>query len=658
MNSPVLPFSAPIRLPTLPWRFTCTVFAAVLLACGRTASAEDDDSLPSTEELKKLSLDALMSIDVTSVSKQTEKLSKTASAIQVITAEDILRSGASSLPEALRLASNLQVAQVNSHQWAISARGFNASAANKLLVLVDGRTVYTPLYSGVFWDVQDTLLEDLDRIEVISGPGATLWGANAVNGVINVLSKSSKDTQGWLVSSGGGTELEHFVGARYGGKLAPDVHFRVYGKYFGRDSALLSSGAGAANDWRMGQGGFRLDWDASNTNLVTVQGDIYRGHIAQPGANADIDVNGGNLLTRWSHTISDTSNFQLQLYYDRTHRNLRGLFSEDLDSYDLDFHHRFPLGDRHNIVWGLGYRLIVDDIVNTPVLAILPSQLSRQWFSGFVQDEITLVPERLHLTLGTKLEHNDDSGFEYQPSGRLGWLIDSRQTLWAAVSRAVRTPSRIDQDFFAPGTPPYFILQGGPNFVSEELLAYELGYRIQPHPRLSLSLATFYNDYDNIRSTEQVTPPLLRPVILANGQEGESYGAELTADFRPTDYWRIRAGYTALHVRIRAQPGSTDTSRGSGEANDPSHQLSIRSSIDLPWNLEFDTGFRYVSELSGSNVPAYSELDVRLGWRPTPQVEFSIIGQNLLNDSHPEFGAAASRQQIERSVYGKVTLRF
>ena len=597
-----------------------------------------------------------MDIEVTSVSRRPEKISETASAIQVVTQEDIRRSGATSLPEALRLASNLQVAQVDSRQWAISARGFNSTTADKLLVLIDGRAVYTPLYAGVFWDVQDTLLEDIDRIEVISGPGATLWGANAVNGVINITTKNSKDTQGLLLLGGGGTELRDFAGVRYGGALATNLHFRVYGKYFDRDSTVLPSGRDATNDWRMGQGGFRLDWDASDANLLTLQGDLYDGRIVQP-ARDDISVGGGNLIGRWSHTISEDSDFKLQLYYDRTHRDIPGTFSEDLDTYDVDFQHRFPLGQRHDIVWGLGYRLINDEVGNTPGLAFLPARVSRQWFSAFLQDEIALVKDRLHLTLGTKIEHNDYTGFEFQPSGRLAWKLSERQTLWAAISRAVRTPSRIDRELYSPATPP-FVLAGGPNFVSEEVLAYELGYRIQPHRRVSLSIAAFYNDYDNLRSVEKVNPPTNFPLVLGNGQKGESYGAELTADYRVTDWWRLRAGYTPLHVRIRPKPGSTDTSFGSSESHDPEHQVFLRSSMDLPGNFEFDASFRYVTRIANQAVPAYAEMDVRVAWKPTARLELSIVGQNLLHDHHAEFGAVTTRQEIERGVYGKVAWRF
>jgi iron complex outermembrane receptor protein len=641
---------------------SAAAFAALgLLVCAGYGVAQTPEALSSPSALKKLSLEQLMDVEVTSVSKRAEKLSETASAIQVITGEDIRRSGASSLPEALRLASNLEVAQVDSRQWAISARGFNSTSANKLLVLIDGRAVYTPLYAGVFWDVQDTMLEDIDRIEVISGPGATLWGANAVNGVINITTRSAKDTQGLLLLGGGGTELRDFGGFRYGGALASNVFYRVYGKYFDRDSAVLPSGQDATNNWRMGQGGFRLDREDSDVNLLTLQGDVYSGRIAQAGLD-DTAVSGGNVLGRWTHRMSLDSDFKLQFYYDRTHRFVPGTFTEDLNTYDADFQHRALLGERNDIVWGLGYRLLDDKVGNTPALAFLPAKVSRQVFSAFGQDEIALVKDRLHLTLGTKIEHNDYTGFEFQPSGRLAWNVSQGQTLWGAISRAVRTPSRIDREFYAPGSPPFVVLVGGTNFVSEELLAYELGYRLQPIQRLSLSLAGFYNDYDNVRSVEQLSPPAPFPITLANRQRGNSYGAEFTADYRATDWLRLRAGYTELQIHIRPKSGSTDVSKGSVESSDPNHQFFLRSSLDLPGHFQFDAALRYVTHLANQGVPAYAELDARLAWEPIPKLEFSIVGQNLLHHRHPEFGAQtgpmAAPQDVERGVYGKALWRF
>jgi iron complex outermembrane receptor protein len=628
-------------------------FVLVLLA--EPALAQQPDS--AAQALKRLSIEQLMNLEVTSVSKRPERLVQTASAIQAITQEDIRRSGASSLPEALRLASNLQVAQVDSRQWAISARGFNSTTANKLLVLIDGRTVYTPLFSGVFWDAQQVPLADIDRIEVISGPGATLWGANAVNGVINVITKDAKDTPGLVLSGGGGTELPGFGTARYGGALGSGARYRIYGSRFARDPSALPNGQDAPDDWHLGQGGFRLDWDASTDSRVTLQGDLYDGRIDQlsPG---DITVSGGNVVAKWARTISETSNLTAQLYYDRTNRDIPGTFGEALDIYDVELQHQARMGARHDLVWGLGYRLMNDNVANTTALAFLPAHAARQWFTGFVQDEIALVPDRLHVALGTKVEHNDYTGFEIQPSGRVNWTLNPSATLWAAVSRAVRTPSRIDRELFAriSISPPSF-LAGGPGFDSEEELAYELGYRHQ-RGSLALSGATFYSRYHGLRSLEQLNPPAADTIVIGNGQDGEAFGAELTAAYVLTSRWRVRAGYTELRVHIWPNPGSTDTSRGLTESQAPDRQFFVHSSVELPAHLWLDVGLRAIGEIARRQVPAYSELHARLSWQPTPKLDLSVVGQNLLHRRHTEFGAPAARREIERGVYGLVEWRF
>src|SRR5881396_2635459 len=637
---------------------TSLVFTLGLVCLGRPGFAQQPDSAVSAEALKKLSIEQLMNLQVTSVSKRPEPLSQTASAIQVITPEDIRRSGASSLAEALRLATNLQVAQVDSRQWAISARGFNSTTANKLLVLIDGRTVYTPLFSGVFWDVQEVPLADIDRIEVISGPGATLWGANAVNGVLNVITKDVKDTQGLLLSGGGGTEQCGFGTVRYGAVLGSRARARIYGRGFGRDATTLPNGQDAADDWHLWQGGFRMDWDAATVNRVTLQGDLYDGRIGQPNAG-DVAVSGGNVMAKWSHTVSDESNLAGQLYYDRTHRDIPGTFGEDLDTYDVDLQHRARVGTRHEVVWGLGYRLINDRVVNSSALAFLPAHVARQWFSGFVQDEMTLVPNRLQVALGTKIEHNDYTGFEIQPSGRVNWRLSPSRTLWAAVSRALRTPSRIDRELFARVSPTSF-LAGGPGFHSEEELAYELGYRHQQRS-LALSVATFYSRYHGLRSLEQVYVNPLAPdtVVIGNGQDGESYGAELTADYRVTDRWRLRAGYAELRVHVWPNPGSTDRSGGASESHTPDRQFFLNSSVDLRADLRFDAGLRAIDDITNQQVPAYAELNATLTWQPTSNLDLSLVGQNLLHRRHVEFGApGATRREIERGVYGAVAWRF
>jgi iron complex outermembrane receptor protein len=637
-------------------RRTAIFLLASLTVWVGSATAQLQPALPSPSTLGALTVEQLMDIEVTSVSKRPEKLSTAASAVQVITSDDIHRSGATSIPEALRLTSNLEVAQIDARQWAITARGFNNVFADKMLVLIDGRSVYTPLYAGVYWDVQDTLLEDVDRIEVISGPGATQWGANAVNGVINITSKNARDTQGGLITFGGGSELRDAASIRYGGEAAPGVYYRIYGKYFDRGDTLRPSGLNGDDAWRMGQGGFRVDWNAAAGNVVTVQGDIYNGTATRAGPD-NTGMSGGNLLGRWSRALAENSDFRLQVYYDYTHRSIPRSFTQSLHTFDVDFQHRFPLWNKHDIVWGFGYRLVDDDVINTPANAFLPPSVIHQWFNVFLQDEVALAGDRLHLTLGSKLEHNDYTGYEPEPSMRASWSLTKTQTVWTAISRAVRTPSRIDRDLFSPATPPYRIA-GGPDVVSERLLAYELGYRIQVDPHLSLSLATFYNDYHDLRSLEPLSPPAAFPVVINSGLNGYSAGAELTAEWQATPTWRLRAGYTQLHVSSAPQPGRPDRASGRNVANDPTHQLLLRSLWDLSPTWDFDATLRSISSIANQRVPGYTELDLRLGWQATAALQFSLSGQNLLHAHHAEFNPPGSRREIPRSVYAKATWRF
>ncbi len=633
---------------------------AALLGAASLAPAiqgQSEPQLPPPDTLKKLSVEELLNMVVTSVSKRPEKLLDTASAIQVITGDDIRRSGATSIPEALRLASNLEVAQIDSRQWAITSRGFNNLFADKLLVLIDGRSVYTPLYAGVYWDVQDTMLEDLDRIEVISGPGATQWGANAVNGVINITTKSAQDTQGGLLLASGGTELRDSGGFRYGGQLAPNVYFRIYGKESDRSNSFKPNGDGANDAWQTEQGGFRVDWTAADNNLLTFQGDVYDGRMSQASGLSDIRANGGNLLGRWSHELANGSDYKLQLYYDRTYRNIPGSFTQGLDTYDVDFQHHLPIGNAQDLVWGLGYRLVEDDIVNTPAEAFLPPNVGRVWLNAFAQDDITLRPDRWHLIMGSKIEHNDYTGMEFEPSVRTTWTPDRKQTVWAAVSRAVRTPSRIDIDLYSPAAPPYRIA-GGPDVVSEKLLAYELGYRVQVDPQLALSISTFYNDYTDLRSLEPLSPPLPFPVVISSGLQGHSAGAELTADWRVTPAWRLRAGYTDLRTSSKPEPGTLAQSSNRSVAHDPNQQFSLHSLLDLSARWEFDADARYVGPISSQVVPGYAELNLRIGWHPTAAWEISIEGMNLVHTQHAEFNSLGSRREIPRSVYAKTTWRF
>jgi iron complex outermembrane receptor protein len=537
------------RLPRIQaLRWFCAFIGPLAAAALRAADATAP--LPPTVVLKKMSVEELMEIEVTSVSRRPEKLLDASAAIQVITHQDIRRSGATSLPEVLRLAGNLNVAQKNAHDWGISARGFNTELANKLLVMIDGRTVYTPLFSGVFWNVQDSLLEDIDQIEVISGPGGTLWGANAVNGVINITSKSAKETLGGYVEAGAGSEFEAFGAVRYGGAVGTKAYYRVYAMSSQRDDGIYRNGNPASNGWHMQRGGFRIDAEPTTAAALTLQGDLYGGQ-QKVAAGGTMEVGGGNVLGRWSHRFSPESDLRLQAYFDSTHlvnpmpRTAfapAGLLTDDLDTYDLDFQHRFTLVGSHHIVWGLGYRHTQDKVKNAPGTGFRPAHLSQDLFSGFLQDEIALRPG-LSFTFGSKLEHNDYTGRETEPSARLQWKFAADQTLWTAISRAVRTPSRIDRDFFQPtnlpATLPQAILMGSPTFASETVVAYEAGYRIQAGTHFAASASLFYNQYDHLRSTTPSRPVIL-PLVFQNNLEGSTQGLEFTATWRLSDAWRGR----------------------------------------------------------------------------------------------------------------------
>lgn len=643
-------------LPTLLHK-VCAVLFAVVVVGDPLAAQTGSQAAASIDALKKLPFEELFNIEITSVSRRPERLADAASAIQVISSEEIRRSGATSLPEALRLAPNLQVAQIDSNRWAISARGFNALTANKLLVLIDGRTVYTPLFAGVFWDVQNVMLEDIDRIEVISGPGATLWGSNAVNGVINVITKSARDTPGVLLSGGGGSFLRGFGNSRYGGNIGRDLYFRVYGMGFDRDDTKMPNGRDADSRGVLGQGGFRADWLPASGATATFQGNFYGGQMGQT-APGHVGVDGQNLLGRWTRPLANQSEFSVQLYWDRTHRQIPGSISEILNIYDLDFQHRLPLGERHRLIWGAGYRFMHDDVANAAAIAFLPGRRDLHLVSGFLQDDFSILPDRLVLTIGSKFEYNSFSDFEFQPNVRIAWMPVRDHTLWAAVSRAVRSPSRIDTEVFIPGVAPFVIRGGGSRFDAETVIAYELGYRTELAERLGLSLSTFYNEYDKIRSVEPILGAPGQNIIL-NELEAKTYGVELALAWHPLDWWRLRGGYTFFKKDIEFGR-SRDINQGRGEGNDPHHQFLIQSMTNLPANFEFDSVLRYVDNLNqrGPLVPSYVSLDLRLGWRPTPNWEFAIVGQNLLDKRHPEFGAPATRQEIPRSVFGKITWKF
>jgi iron complex outermembrane receptor protein len=640
------------RLGTSLLRRGCE--AIVLLGVGLSgpparAKTTTPPSTPSS--LAELSLEELANVDVTSVSRREQKLSEAAAAIYVITSEDILHSGATSIPEALRLAPNLEIARVDSNQYAICARGFNTTTSNKLLVLIDGRSVYTPLFSGVFWDAQDVLLTDIDRIEVISGPGGTLWGSNAVNGVINIITRSARDTQGNLLTAAAGNEERFRIGFRHGGKLGNGAAYRVSGKYFDRDATVLADGSDADDSWHSGQGGFRIDWQrGADANVL--QGDGYKGAIDQPLLE-DKSTDGANLLWRWERSLANDASLQVQLTLDHARRDYPGVFAERRDTVDLDVQHALAPRGRHELLLGGGYRVSKDQVDNGLTLAFLPDHRTLPLANMFVQDEIGLVGDRLKLTLGVRLEHNDYTGWEVQPSARLGWKVRERQLLWSAASRAVRTPSRLDRDLFAPGMPP-FVLAGGPDFRSEILLAYEAGWRLNA-PRATASVSVFYDDYDHLRTLE---PGASGVLVIDNLMHGNTQGLEAWTDARLSDAWRLRAGYCFLEQNLRLDPGSRNPNGTRSEGNDPRHRISLGALVSLGHGVAVDWTLRHVSELPNPRVPDYTTLDLSVTWRPTPKVELSLVGRSLLDDRHPEWGAETTRHEMERAGMLRATWTF
>jgi iron complex outermembrane receptor protein len=634
-------------------------------------------------DLANLSLEDLINMDVTSVSRRSENLSEAPAAIYVISREDILRSGVTSIAEALRLAPGVEVARRSSNAWSISIRGFNSDITNKLLVLIDGRSVYSPLYAGVFWDVQDMLLEDVERIEVIAGPGGTMWGANAVNGVINIISRSSAETQGGYIEAGGGNKEKKFGSVRYGMHINEDIAARAYFKYFDRDaSELAATGMDGEDNWEMLKGGFRLDWEITPSDNLMLQGDVYSGDIGGmfrddnftlgtlPGPDfvEDAEIVGHNLLGNWSRDLESGANLRLQVYYDHTRRNIPGNFNETRDTLDVDFQHQLTLGDSHDIVWGAGFRETSDEIGNTAYTDFDPDARSDQTFSFFLQDKITLWQDRWFLTLGSKFEDNDYSGFEVQPNARLSWLATERQTLWVAVSRAVRIPSRLDTDLrvtvpFNIGFPAYVTINGNLEFKSERLLASEAGYRIQALDNLSFDATVFYHDYNNLQSAEPGTAQVfLTPVVhavlpnlISNGIYGEGYGTTLMTIWKPLPSWRLQLHYTYFDLHTHNLPTSRDVDPETDEGNSPDHQFSVHSYVDLPYNFSLYTGLRYVDELPEQEVEDYLALDISLQWRPVETIELSLTAQNAADKRHLEFG---EDNLMERGIYGKAVWRF
>ena len=645
------------------------IWMSVILVATQVYAA---DIRTEQEMLMKLDLADLMNVKVDSAAKKSQTLSQSTAAIFVITEEDIRRSGATQIAEVLRMVPGLQVAGFNSYTWAVSARGFNGIYANKLLVLIDGRSVYNPELSGVYWDVINTTVSDIARIEVIRGPGGTLWGANAVNGVINITTKNTSDTKNSnLVEIGGGSHVEHLVGMRHSGTLdlATNTNYRVYAKnlqYAGLRNDL------ASDRWRVKQVGFRLDSDLFSDDSLTLQGEVTQAKEQDlhwlyqvPG---ETRASNQHIRSHWKHHFSERSDLALNLYYDRSDREFV-TFQIISRTFDLDVNHHWKINDRHDLVWGLGYRHINSDIPGE-LLRFTPSKRKDNLFNIFVQDDITLVPEKFVLTVGAKLEHNDYTGIEFQPNLRLLWTPTATQSFWAAISRATHTPARYDADSDAKISFPGMEINtlGNKNLVSETVQAYELGWRKQLRENLSLDTTIFYNRYQNLITTnisESFTPEgtMVRDNQQVNGARGNTFGAELALDWSKEEWLRLQLAYSYLQMQLHATDPLSQTYETVSDEN-PSHQLSLRTYLRFSEKLNLNTWLRYVDDLPATyfdNVNSYLSLDLRLAWQISKQLEFSIVGKNLFDNHHYEIGTVSLNplnSQQERTMYGQLRWEF
>ncbi|MFI3137594.1 MAG: TonB-dependent receptor [Methylococcaceae bacterium] len=636
------------------------------------------------EKVKK----KMLNVKVSSVSKASQSASNAAAAVFVIDSEAIKRSGVTNVPEALRMAPGIDVARINNSKWAITSRGFNGRFANKLLVLIDGRSVYTPDFSGVYWDAQDVMLEDVDRIEVIRGPGATLWGANAMNGVINIITKHSEDTQGGLLIAGAGSKESGFGAVRYGTQLGEDTFARAYAKGFLREEFTPEKANSGNANWNQFQGGFRVDSALSTQDNLMVQGNIYKGQPNQVletfassvPINDNVDTSGWNLTSRFNHTLSSTADYSLQFYYDHNQRDEYSIDNKR-DTLDLDFQNTFALGEQQNVIWGLGYRYSSDFFKNQPLIMMCPNARNTQLYSGFVQDEFNFLDDTLLLTLGSKFEHNDYTGFEIQPSASLLWTPIAGHKVWASISRAVRTPSRAEANsrFLIMTYPPNsegnpfsipvdLFAVGNAAYKAEQQLSYQLGYRLIFNHDVSLDVTTFYNDYNTLRSASigrgsynSVTKTLEQWVVFNNISTGNTYGVEMSAIWQMLDWWRWDLSYSLLKTEIN----NIDDYQA---AFSPEHTASLRTAINPLEKVNLDLWLRHSSMAKTVNplarntltVNGYVTLDVRLAWQPITGVELSLAGQNLIEKQHIEYfdESYALYAGVPRTVYGKVSWQF
>jgi iron complex outermembrane recepter protein len=628
--------------------------AVGLLIAGSVGAAPQQDAL---DALAQMSLEELGAMRVTSVARRETRLDRSPASIYVITAQDIRRSGATTLPEVLRLAPNLQVARKSSVDYAISARGFNNAVGNKLLVLIDGRTVYTPVYSGVFWEMQDTQLQDIERIEVISGPGATLWGANAVNGVINVITRSATETRGGLVSADLGT-TERGAAVRHGGTIGDSGAWRLYARGREWDRTGGRNGFNPHDEWHRNQAGFRADWQPG-ADTLTLQGDVHAGRSEHRGFAGALEltphrVSGHNLLGRWTRSLAQGGEFRLQGFLDQLEREELVIFQPDVRTVDIEFQHALPFG-AHQFMWGGGYRRATDDVAPGFFSTFYPRSRRMEWFNLFVHHQLPLAPD-VDLTLGLKLESNPFTDVEVLPNARLAWAPTEASMVWGSASRAVRSPSRYDRDVFFPQNPPH-IVAGGPDFVSEVADVYELGYRAQPSAAISLSITAFRHEWDRLRSGTAL--PL--PITFVNNIEGTVTGVEGWAHWQAHPRWRLSGGFLAMDKDLAFRAGTAEDTAGVDNStlhNDPDYQWMLRSRADIGRNMELDLYLRGVDELTVEPVPSYVELDLRVGVRVSPSLDVSLVGRNLLDRRHGEYGAAPRRSEFERAAHLQVEWRY
>jgi len=642
------------------------------------------------QDLTQLSLEDLMNTKVTSVSKKEQSLSRTAAAIFVISAEDIRRSGATNIPDLLRMVPGVDVAQIDANTWAISARGLNGRFSHELLVLLDGRTVYTPIFGGVLWDSLDLPLEDIERIEVIRGPGGTVWGANAVNGVINIITKKAAETKGGMLIAGGGNLDQGLGTVQYGGGLGQNTDYRIFTKYFNQDHLPGISGADGGDGWHMLRGGFRADSRLSTKDTLTVQGDLYGGQedspalflpsVLSPGLqNIDrtVDLSGGFLHSSWSHVYSARSETVFQVSFDRFKRN--DILTAVQNTVALDFQHHFAWGSRQDVVWGAGYSYIDSATQGNFSFALNPANLGMQLFSTFFQDEIALRRDKLYLTLGTKLEHNLYTGFNLSPSARVSWTPSTRHMFWAAISQVERTPAESDTavranvgGFPGPGgTPLLLAFVGNPGYDDEMLIAYELGSRVELTPHLSIDLTTYYSDYDHQQTSEpaapffEAAPPpphLVVPLTFQNLMYGEAHGFETTVNWKASDRWTLSPGYAFEQIHMHLDPTSKDTTSVlAAEGSTPVHGAQLRSHLGLVHGIAWDASAYFVDRLRSGDVPSYTRVDTGLTWRWTEGLAMSVVGQDLVKDRHLEYvdnSGTVRSALIKRSAYVKLTWQF